>query len=90
MTITVEYFAQLRTATDTQSETYTLDTPVTLAALTDAMRERHPDGLGSMLGSEGELPGWITVVVSGNTVRDPQSVIPEHATVRFLSPISGG
>lgn len=90
MTITVEYFAQLRTATDIQSETYALDAPVTLATLTNAMRERHPDALGSMLGSDGELPGWITVVVSGNTVRDAQSVIPEQATVRFLSPISGG
>ena len=90
MKITVEYFAQLRTATDTQSETYALEAPATLATLTNAMRDRHPDALGSMLGSDGEIPGWITVVVSGKTVRDADSVIPDDATVRFLSPISGG
>ena len=90
MTITVEYFAQLRTATGTQSETHELPPDATVGDLVMSIRKRHADALGDIIGHDGDLPGWITIVLNGSATSDPATTLPDEATVRLLSPISGG
>ena len=90
MTITVEYFAQLRTAAGTHSETHELPEDATVSDLARAIRERHPNGLGELIGQDGTLPGWITIVVNGAATGAPDTPLPADATVRLLAPISGG
>ena len=89
MTITVEYFAQLRTAAGLPSESHELPEHATIADLIASIRERHVN-LGEIIGRDGALPGWITVVVNGVATSDPASCLPRDATVRLLAPISGG
>ncbi|MCH2161773.1 MAG: MoaD/ThiS family protein [Phycisphaerales bacterium] len=90
MRITVEYFAQLRNAAGTHSESHELSPGGSLADLLDSIRTRHPDTLAPILGKAEQLPGWITVVTDGQVMRDMSISLNADATVRLLAPISGG
>ena len=89
MKVNVEYFAQLRTSGGVESEHYDLTENSDVNALLLAIKVRHQGPLAEILGGDGELPGWIAVVVDDHTIVGDQT-LTEDSTVRFLAPISGG
>ena len=89
MKVTVEYFAQLRTTSGLQEESYELSDGSAVADLVHAIKARHQGAFAEFLGGENALPGWITVI-QGEEPVSTSAPLADDATIRFLAPISGG
>lgn len=85
--ITVRYWAAAKAAAGVAEDAVPVDGPVTLGALLDAVRSRHPDPRFA------DVLGVCSMLVGEQPVgtRDPADVRVEPGqTVEFLPPFAGG
>jgi molybdopterin converting factor small subunit len=84
MSVVVRYWAAARAAAGRDEESF--DTPAHLAALVDAMGERHGDSLAHVL----RRCSFLVDEVSPGRVELSTVRVPPGATVDVLPPFAGG
>lgn len=81
MTVTVLYFAQAREVANCASESIELRDGAHVGDALATLTTRHP-GLS-------DLAPHLAIAVNGLLAR-PETVLPEHAELALLPPVSGG
>ena len=82
-TVLVRYFASARAASGVEEELLQLPAGASVSEAVGALRERHPDGLPSILEAASFL-------LDGIAVRDPSRPLPDGAELDVLPPFAGG
>ncbi len=93
MTITVEFFGQLRTASGTAAETLDLPADAGLPAVVAALGQRHGAALAALLVATlpSELRPSILVFLNGvQTPHRPPPALRDGDTLTLMAPIAGG
>jgi molybdopterin converting factor small subunit len=92
ISVTVDYWAQLRDASGSASEIVQLPPSCTVAQLLTQLAERHGERLRSLLLDEAGRPRRSNLIMMADRVvaRPDSQELTDGVTVALLSPLAGG